>query len=95
VRKALAMLNDLKVPVLGLVENMSFYRCPDCGAEHEIFCPSHVGEIAAAAGVPVWARLPVRPEVTGLCDSGQAEKLDFPELQALVSHLAQPAAAVR
>jgi Mrp family chromosome partitioning ATPase len=87
VKKAIAMLKELNVPIVGLVENMSYFPCPDCGKRHEIFGPSQFAEVAASVGVPVWARLPIRPEVAGLCDSGQAEQLDFPELQSLVTHL--------
>ncbi len=87
VKKAILMLKDQKIPIVGLVENMSYFPCPDTGKLHEIFGPSHLEEIAALAGAPVCTRLPIRPDVAGLCDSGQSEQLDFPELQALVACL--------
>jgi Mrp family chromosome partitioning ATPase len=83
VRKAVYMLRDLKVPVLEVIENMSYFRCPETDHEHAIFGPSHVDEIAAAAGTSVWARLPIDPQLAELCDSGRIEELDQPELQAL------------
>jgi Mrp family chromosome partitioning ATPase len=87
VRKAVRMLHDLKVPILGVVENMSYFRCPDNGKEYAIFGPSHAEEIAAAAGVPLWGRLPIDPQVAALCDSGLAEDLNIPEFQALAANL--------
>jgi Mrp family chromosome partitioning ATPase len=87
VRKAVNMLRDLKVPILGVVENMSYFRCPDNGKEYAIFGPSHADEIAQAAGVTVWGRLPIDPRVAALCDAGQAEDLSIPEFQALAVNL--------
>jgi Mrp family chromosome partitioning ATPase len=68
VRKAIHMANDLKVPILGIVENMSYFRCPNCEEKHEIFGQSHVDEISHATGVQVSARLPVNPTVATLSD---------------------------
>jgi len=87
VRKAVNMLRDLKVPILGVVENMSYFRCPDNGKEYAIFGPSHAEEIAAAAGAPVWGRLAIDPQVAALCDAGRAEELLIPEFQALAANL--------
>ena len=89
VKKAVHMLNELKVPILGVVENMSFFRCPDCGKETRLFGPSHVDSIAEKAGVPVWARLPIDPALAELFDSGRAEEIDTPEFIALAEHLLQ------
>jgi ATP-binding protein involved in chromosome partitioning len=91
VRKALNMLQQLNISILGVVENMSYYPCPDTGKAHLIFGPSHVEEIAQAAGVSVWARLPLDPDLAALCDSGQVEKIVLPEVGALVDQLLQPA----
>jgi len=87
VRKAVRMLQDLKVPVLGVVENMSYFHCPDNGKDYELFGPSHVEEIASAAGAPVWGRLPVDPQVAALCDAGRAEELALPEFVGLAVYL--------
>jgi Mrp family chromosome partitioning ATPase len=87
VKKAVHMLTELKVPILGVVENMSFYRCPDCGSEHSIFGPSHVDVIAEKAGVPIWARLPIDPTLAELFDSGRAEEIETPEFLALADQL--------
>lgn len=89
VRKAVRMLNNLKVPILGVVENMSYYRCPETGKEHAVFGPSHVEEIAAASGAALWARLPIDPQVTQLCDAGRVGETNLPEMEQLVRLLAQ------
>ena len=89
VNKAVNMLSDLKVPILGVVENMSFFRCPGCGTETAIFGPSHVDVIAKKAGVPVWARLPIDPALAELFDSGRAEEIATPEFLSLADHLVQ------
>ncbi len=87
VKKAVNMLSELKVPILGVVENMSFFRRPDCGKETAIFGPSHVDQIAEKAGVPVWARLPIDPSLAELFDSGRAEEIETPEFLALAEKL--------
>jgi len=96
VRKAVNMLQQVNVPVLGVVENMSYYRCPDSGKRHEIFGPSHAEEVAVQANAPVWAHLPIDPLIAAQCDAGQVEQLDPPEeMLALAQHLMQPLPAPR
>jgi Mrp family chromosome partitioning ATPase len=87
VKKAIHMANDLKIPILGVVENMSYFQCPSCEEKHEIFGPSHVDEISEASGAAVTARLPINPTVATLSDAGQVEDVNFTELQSLVEHL--------
>lgn len=87
VHKAVGMVQALKVPILGVVENFSYYTCPDTGKPHEIFGPSHAGGVAAAAGVPLWARLPIDPQVAALCDAGRVEEVQMPEIQQLLAQL--------
>ena len=84
VSKAVKMANMMHVPVLGVVENYSYFRCPDCGGRHQIFGESHLEEIAAEYHLPVLARLPIDPEVAKKCDSGEAESLDTTEIEAAV-----------
>ena len=73
VTKAVNMANLMNIPVLGLVENYSFYRCPDCGGEHPIFGESHIDALAANLGVPVLARLPIDPAIARAMDEGAIE----------------------
>ena len=56
----------MNVPVLGIVENMSYYQCPDCGKRHSIFGESHVEVIARDYGITTIAKLPIEPEATML-----------------------------
>ncbi len=76
VTKAVKMASMLGIPVIGLVENMSYFKCPDCGSEHHIFGESRADEIAAEYGIPNVAKLPIDPELAKLCDSGSIESFD-------------------
>ena len=76
VSKAVKMANMMHIPVLGLVENYSYLRCPDCGREIQVFGKSHVDEVAAQFNLPVLARLPIDPNVAEACDNGQMELVD-------------------
>ena len=73
VRKAAHMVGQVGVPLLGLVENMSYFVCPDTGKQHEIFGPSQAEEMAEQLGLSFLGRLPVDPKVATLCDTGQIE----------------------
>lgn len=84
VRKAANMMQRLDIPVLGIVENMSFFRHPQSGEKFEIFGPSHASEIAEHCQTEIVARLPVDPQITQLCDAGRVEETHLPELAAVV-----------
>ena len=73
VRKAIKMAKQMDVPILGLVENMSYLKCPHCGESVQLFGPSHREEVAKTFGIPVLNVLPVDPQLAELCDSGQVE----------------------
>ncbi len=83
VEKALNMAGMMKVPVAGLVENMSFFTCPDCGREHRIFGESHIEEFAARRGIPAVARLPIDPAFAKAADEGGIERVDVPALSPI------------
>lgn len=87
VNKAFNMAKIMNVPVLGLVENMSYYQCPDCGKKHNIFGESQIDETAKELGVPVLAKLPIDPEVAKLVDEGRVEDVECPQLDEFVSAL--------
>lgn len=87
VRKADAMLKQLKIPVLAVVENMSFYPCPDTGKEHFIFGPSHVEELAGAVQANLTAKLPIDPRVAEFGDAGRIEEIEDTDLGAIYSLL--------
>ncbi|HCA40385.1 MAG TPA: ATP-binding protein [Aminobacterium sp.] len=74
VEKALNMTQMMEVPLLGVVENMSYLTCPDCGKVLDIFGPSHVEEIGEKYQIPVIGRFPLDPELGQLADSGRIEE---------------------
>ena len=75
VEKAVRMAEMMHVPVLGVVENLSGFRCPDCGAVHDIFGRSNLDEIAAQHGIAHVERLPIDPALSQLCDLGSIEQM--------------------
>ena len=70
VKKAYNMADMMKVPVLGIVENYSFVKCPDCGKEIKVFGESHIDEIAAELNVPVLGKMPIDISYAATADSG-------------------------
>lgn len=76
VEKAVNMAKAMNIPILGLVENMSYVKCPDCGKEIKIFGESHLDEVAKKFGVDVTDRLPMAPVIATACDQGMAEFLE-------------------
>ena len=89
VEKAVKMASALKVPILGLVENMSYFKCPDCGKKHEIFGKSHLEEIAGQYKLNVLGRIPIDPLLAAECDAGQIETLENIYLQAAADKIAE------
>ncbi len=85
VSKAVKMANMMHIPVLGLVENYSYFECPDCRKRHSIFGESHLAQIAAEYHLPLLAQLPIDPSVAVKCDNGQAEELDTRHIQAALA----------
>jgi Mrp family chromosome partitioning ATPase len=76
VRKAARMAQQMRVPILGLVENMSYMTCPHCGERTEVFGPSQAAHTARQIGVPVLGQIPLDPELSRRCDAGEIE--DYP-----------------
>ena len=87
VEKAVNMARMMKIPVLGLVENMSYFKCPGCGLETSVFGPSRLAESAAKFGIPSAARLPLDPSFAEACDAGQVESIEGPWLEPVISLL--------
>ena len=73
VSKAVNMARLMNIPIIGIVENMRYVECPDCGKKIEIFGKSHTEETAKQFGIPVLARIPVNPELASQCDKGVIE----------------------
>lgn len=87
VNKAVNMANLMDVPVLGLVENMSYFTCPDCGKKYEIFGKSQIDETAKELSLPVLAKLPINLELNRLVDEGRVEDAQCEELDEFVDTL--------
>jgi Mrp family chromosome partitioning ATPase len=87
VNKAYNMANMMNVPVLGLIENMSYYVCPNCNEKINIFGKSKIDETAAELGVPVLAKLPINPEINVLVDEGRISEIEANELDDFVELL--------
>ena len=89
VTKAVNMANMMNIPILGIVENMSYFECPDCGKKHAIFGESHLQEIAARHGIGQPARLPMNPEIAHACDNGLVELFEGDWLDGVADALEQ------
>ncbi len=74
VEKAVKMADLMNIPIVGIVENMAYFECPDCHKKHAIFGESHLEEIAKAHGIDTIARIPIQPEFARLCDAGRVEE---------------------
>lgn len=87
VEKAVNMAKMMDVPVLALVENMSYITCPDCGKEIHVFGESHIDEIAQKHGVETVARMPIDPKLAAACDAGTIESFNGAWLDGVLEKL--------
>lgn len=87
VGKAINMADIMEVPVLGLIENMSYFKCPDNGKKYEIFGKSKIDEVAAQYETDVLAKLPIDPKIAKQCDAGKLEEMKFDWMNPVVKHL--------
>ena len=87
VGKAVKMAELMKIPVLGLVENMSYFECPDCGKKHAIFGESHIEELARDYGIDCIAKLPIDPKLAALTDAGRIEEYECGALSGMVEKI--------
>ena len=83
VGKAVKMAHLMNVPILALVENMSYFKCPDCGKEYEIFGTSHAASAAMEFEIPNYVRLPIDPNFASCVDKGEMEFLDVSPLDKI------------
>ena len=84
VEKAVKMAQMMNVPVIGIVENMSYFMCPDCGKKHRIFGESHLGKIADKYGIRNIAEIPMNTKIAAACDKGMIELFDGDWLDNMV-----------
>ncbi len=87
VRKAAKMANALGIPILGLVENMSYFVCPSCGTQVDVFGPSQAEHTARALSVPLLGRIPLDPVLASCCDAGEIEHYDQAALGPIVDQI--------
>lgn len=80
VKKAVNMANMMNIPILGIVENMSYLECPDCGKKISVFGESKLDEVAKKLNIPVLAKLPIKSEIASLVDKGAVELAEIKEL---------------
>lgn len=84
VEKAVNMAGLMNIPVLALVENMSYFQCPDCGNRHAVFGESHVDDIAARHGITTVCKMPINPKLAAATDAGTVELFEDDSLKDLV-----------
>ena len=87
VEKAVNMAKMMNVPVLGLVENMSYLSCPDCGKKIEIFGHSKAEEIASQYGIPAVAKMPIDSRISALADAGRIEDYETDALNSVFEQI--------
>jgi Mrp family chromosome partitioning ATPase len=95
VRKAAQMARDLQVPILGLIENMSYFICPDTGKRHDIFGTSHAENMTAELGTHFLGRLPIDPEIARLCDGGHIEDYSGDSFRTIAEEIVKLAPQAR
>ncbi len=85
VGKAVKMAKMMNIPILGIVENYSYFTCPDCGKQHHIYGDSHIDEVAKEFGIANIAKLPINSKLAAACDKGMIELADCKEIQELAN----------
>ena len=84
VEKAVKMAQLMNAPVIGIVENMSYFTCPDCGKNHKIFGDGHVSEVAAKYEIGTISEIPINQKIAAACDKGMIELFDGDWLDNMV-----------
>ena len=87
VEKSLKMAKMMGKNILGIVENMSYFKCPDCGSVHKIFGESNIDQVAANHGIDTVAKLPIDPQIAELIDKGLIEDKNPSELDPIISKI--------
>ena len=87
VEKAVHMARMMDIPVLGIIENMAYFQCDQCGKRHYIFGQSHLEEIAGRNGIALTAQMPLDPAMAAACDAGRIEMFDAPWLDGVADAL--------
>lgn len=87
VDKAVKMAEMMGIPILGMVENLSYFTCGDCGSVHKIFGESNIDKVAERHHIPVVCKLPIDPAIAARCDRGETEEMDGTWLDAMADFI--------
>lgn len=87
VGKAVKMAKLMNIPIIGIVENMSYFECPDCGKKHKIYGDSHIEETAKEYGIPVLAQIPINSELAKHCDNGTIELYEGDYIESAINKI--------
>lgn len=87
VSKAVKMARMMNIPILGIVENMSYFECPDCKKQFEVFGKSHINEVSTEYNIPVLARIPISPELSEAVDAGKIEDFEQDWLKPAIDRI--------
>ena len=87
VKKAVKMASMMNISVLGLVENMSYFQCPDCNKKYNIYGSSKVEDVANQYGIDAIAKMPINPKIADLCDQGKLEDVSEEYLESIIAKI--------
>lgn len=87
VEKAVNMAKAMNIPILGIVENMSYFKCDECGKEHDIFGKSHIDNVAGNFAIDLVCRLPIDPKIAEMSDKGQGDNMSQPQIAEFFSEI--------
>ncbi len=85
VEKAVKMANMMKIPILGVIENLSYIKCPDCGKEFAVFGESKIDEVATDFDLKLLGRLPIEQRIAKACDQGKLEEIEMDYLDSAIN----------
>jgi len=95
VNKAVHMAQQIGVSIVGVIENMAYYRCPETGKKHYIFGQSNGGSVTHLANAPLLAQIPIDPAIAEECDAGNIENVVIEEVSEMVSKLIKSIASIK
>ena len=87
VGKAVKMASMMNIPVLGIVENMSYFECPDCKKKYNIYGDSKIEEVVDKYSIDALSKLPINPQIAKLCDAGRLEDIEEEYLESIVAKI--------
>lgn len=89
VAKAVKMAETMNVPVIGIIENMSYFECPTCHDKHQIFGDSHIEELAEKYDITALGKMPISSNIARLCDNGRVEDIEGNWLSSILQTISQ------